>query len=286
MEKQLFENGVSIRTSKIFNSSTGRCVAVALDHGVALGATTGLERIGERLEQVIAAKPEAVLINPGTIRRHGYLLLGRDAPVPILAVDFPLFAIYPGGDKVDGEVPAISAQEAARLGAEMVKICMIFGQRFVRSQIQNFSNIAKTVEECHKIGLPVMVEPTTWGLRFEGKNIKDSKLLTDMARIAYEVGADIVKSDFPENPRDMEMIARACPVPVVLLGGGKSPKIESMLADVLICIQNGAAGVTFGRNVWQQSQAGICSIVQAIQMVVHKEDLHGALAALKEAYLS
>jgi class I fructose-bisphosphate aldolase len=279
MEKQLFENGVSIRTSRLFNEKTGRCVAVAMDHGVALGAVTGLERIGERLAQVLSAKPEAVLIGPGTIRKFGYMLMGRDAPASILAIDFPLFSIYPGGDKIDGQVPSISAEEASRLGAEMVKICMIFGQEKVGSQIQNFSNVAQTIEACHRIGLPVMVEPTTWGLRFEGKNIKDGKLLTDMARIAYEVGADIVKSDFPDNPRDMEKIAQACPVPVVLLGGGKSPNIESMLSDVLICMQNGAAGVTFGRNVWQHPD--ICKVVKAIQKVVHEEDLPGALAVLK-----
>lgn len=279
MENQVFENGVTLRASRIFNQKTGRCVAVAMDHGVALGAIAGLERIGDLLEQVVRAKPEAVLIGPGTIRKFGHLLLGPGAPVPILAVDFPLFATYPGGDKTDGEVVTISAEEAARLGAEMVKIVMIFGQEKVGSQIQNFSNVAKTIELCHKIGLPVMVEPTTWGLRFEGKNTKDGQLLADMARIAYELGADIVKSDFPDNPPDMKKIAQACPVPVVLLGGAKAPTTKDMLSDVLVCIQNGAAGVTFGRNVWQNPE--IPKFMKAIQKVVHDEDLPGALAVLK-----
>jgi fructose-bisphosphate aldolase, class I len=278
MQALHFENGISIRSSKIFNPRTDRCVAVAMDHGVALGAVNGLEEIGSRLEQVLAARPDAVLIGPGTIRRYGYLLVGRDAPAAILAVDFPLFGAYPGGDKIDAEVPTISAEEASRLGADMVKIVMIFGQEQVDRQIQNFSHIARTIEQCHRIGLPVMVEPTTWGLRFGGKNTKDGKLLTDMARIAYEVGADIVKSDFPENPRDMEKIARACPVPVVLLGGDKASSFRDTLETVLICVQCGAAGVTFGRNVWQHADTG--KIVRAIKKVVHEEDLAGALQEL------
>jgi fructose-bisphosphate aldolase, class I len=278
METLHFENGISIRSSRIFNPKTGRCVAVAMDHGVALGAVDGLEDIGARLEQVLAAAPDAVLVGPGTIRRYGSMLLGRDAPAAILAVDFPLFGAYPGGDKIDAEVPSISAEEAARLGADMVKIVMIFGQEQVDRQIRNFSNIARTIEQCHRIGLPVMVEPTTWGLRFGGKNTKDAKLLTDMARIAYEVGADIVKSDFPENACDMERIARACPVPVVLLGGAKSSSMHDMLSNVLTCVQCGAAGVTFGRNVWQHADTG--KIVRAIQKVVHEEDLSGAMQEL------
>ncbi len=173
MLNQAFDYGVTIRTSRLFNKETGRCVAVAVDHGVAMGAVAGLENLGERLEQVLAGKPEGILVNPGALRRFGYLLTGRESPAVILAVDFPLFANFPGGDRTDGQVPTISAEEAARLGADMVKICLIFGQEQSNRQIDNMAFAAATIESCHRLGIPVMIEPTTWGLRFEGKPIKD-----------------------------------------------------------------------------------------------------------------
>jgi len=278
MTLQAFDYGITIRASRFFNEKSGRSVAVAVDHGIAMGAVEGLENLGERLEQVIAGKPEGVLVNPGALRRFGHLLTGRDAPAVILAVDFPFFTDYPGGDKADGQVPTISAEEAARLGADMVKICLIFGQQQNSRQMQNLAFAASTVESCHRLGLPVMVEPTTWGLRFEGKSIKGSKLLADMARIAFEIGADVVKSDFPDVPEEMETIAESCPVPIVLLGGGKSQCVEEMLHDVLICIQCGASGVTFGRNVWQHPQPA--KMIRAIQKIVHEEDLAAALEEL------
>jgi class I fructose-bisphosphate aldolase len=281
MPAQSFDYGVSIRLSRIFNEKSGRSVVVAVDHGIALGAIAGLESLGERIEQVVSGKPEGVLVNPGAIRRYGHLLAGRCAPAPILAVDFPMFHTYPGGETIDGEVPTISAEEAARLGADMVKICMIFGQEYTRRQMANFEYVARTIEKCHRVGLPVMVEPTTWGLGMEGKETKDAHLLAGMARMAFEIGADVVKSDFPSNPEEMEKIAQACPVPIVLLGGSKSPDTETMLRDVLVCVQRGAAGVTFGRNVWQHPQPQ--KMIRAIQSIVHDEDLETALQILKSA---
>lgn len=279
MQPTSFDYGVSIRTSRIFNPRSGRSVVIALDHGIAMGAVAGLESLGERLEQVIEGQPEGVLLNTGGIRRYGNLLIGRDKPAAIVAADFPLFKSHPGGDPTDGAIPTISPEEAARLGADMVKICMIFGQSSTDKMMENFSFIAQTIENCHRAGLPVMVEPTTWGLRFKKNDLKNPKILADMARIAYEIGADVVKSDFPEDPEDMTMIAEACPVPIVLLGGGKTESIADMLRDVLVCMQRGASGVAFGRNVWQHPNPA--RLVRAIQHVVHEEDLEAAIEVLK-----
>jgi fructose-bisphosphate aldolase, class I len=276
---QSYDYGVSIRTSRIFNEKTGRSVVIALDHGIALGAVSGLERLGDRLQQVVNGQPEGVLLNTGGIRRFGNLLVGRLKPAAILALDFPLFASHPGGEITDGSIPTISASEAVRLGADMAKLVMVFGQSDTRTMMHNFTHIAKTIEECHRVGLPVMVEPTTWGLRFKGEDPKDPKTLADMARIAYEIGADVVKSDFPANPKDMALIAEACPVPIVLLGGGKTDSIDSMLEDVLGCIQQGANGIAFGRNVWQHPDPA--KLIRAIQCVVHAEDLKAAREALR-----
>ncbi len=175
MQSQSFDHGLSIRMSRIFNQKSGRSVVVALDHGIALGAVSGLENLQERLEQVLAAQPEGVLLNTGAIRRYGQMLTGRNAPETILAMDFPVFHTYPGGEHIDGHVPTISAEEVARLGAGMVKVCMIFGHDDPKSQMKNFSFLAKTIENCHRIGLPVMVEPTTWGIKLNEKDIKNRK---------------------------------------------------------------------------------------------------------------
>src|SRR4030067_277949 len=95
----------------------------------------------------------------------------------------------------------IALDHGIALGADMEKICMIFGQSATGKMMENFTFIAQAIEDCHRVGLPVMVEPTTWGLRFESNQKKDPKILADMARIAFEIGADIVKSDFPDDPR-------------------------------------------------------------------------------------
>ena len=90
-----------------------------------------------------------------------------------------------------------------------------------------------------------------------------------------------MKSDFPDVPEEMERIAESCPAPIVLLGGGKSQCVEEMLHDVLVCIQRGASGITFGRNVWQHPHPQ--KMIRAIQKIVHEQDFPGAIAELNMA---
>jgi DhnA family fructose-bisphosphate aldolase class Ia len=99
-----------------------------------------------------------------------------------------------------------------------------------------------------------------------------------MARVAAEFGADIVKTDYPENPADFAQVASGCPVPLLALGGSKRPSEEDLLSEVLALMQNGATGVTFGRNVLQGRSPE--RMVRAIKKVVHHLDLEAALEEL------
>jgi class I fructose-bisphosphate aldolase len=144
----------------------------------------------------------------------------------------------------------------------------------------NFAQTALLVEKCHGLGLPVMLEPTAWGLRFDPKTAKDASVLRDMARVAVEFGADVVKTDYPENPGEFSLIASACPVPLLALGGSKKPNEEDLLKEVLVLMQNGATGVTFGRNVLQGGSPE--RMVRAIKKVVHHLDLKAAFEELHQ----
>jgi len=174
----------------------------------------------------------------------------------------------------------VSPEEAIRLGADMVKILLIFGREQPSVQARNFNQTAVLVEKCHGLGLPVMLEPTAWGLRFNAKTAKDAGVLRDMARVAAEFGADVVKTDYPESPTDFAQIASTCPVPLLALGGSKKPSEEKLLREILSLMQNGATGVTFGRNVLQSKSPE--RLVRAIRKVVHHLDLEAALEELRK----
>ena len=279
MKPTNWEPGISLRMSRLFDRQSGKSVVIAMDHSAVFGALKGLEDAEGSLEKVVSGHPDGVLLPAGTARRFQNHLLGRGAPALIIALDFPLFFPYPGSDQsVEEQGVMVSPEEAIRLGADMVKILLIFGREQPSVQARNFCQTAMMVEKCHALGLPVMLEPTAWGLRFNPKTAKDTGVLRDMARVAAEFGADIVKTDYPENPADFDQVASGCPVPLLALGGSKKPSEEDLLREVLALMQNGATGVTFGRNVLQGNSPE--RMVRAIKKVVHHLDLEAALEEL------
>lgn len=271
--------GTSLRLSRLFNDQSGRGVLVAMDHGFG-GAHPGLENPGEALARIIAGGPEGVIITPGTARRYQSFFAGRCAPAMILSIDYVLFHPFPGSpDKVEEQGLVSSVEEALRLGADAIKVLMIFGREEPELQARNFNTVGQIADKCHQLGLPLMIEPTTWGHRFDETTCKQTKVLRDMARIAFEFGADIVKIDYPETPADFAEVIHSCPVPVMVLGGAKKADEAGLLRDVLVITEQGAAGVTFGRNVWQHPTPD--RFIRALKSVVHEQDLEAAQVQLQ-----
>ena len=274
-----WEIGKSLRMSRLFDEKTERSVLVAMDHSFG-GAHKGLEDPGETLKKVLDGKPDGVIITPGTSRTFQSRFAGRGAPAMILSIDYVLFHAYPGDtETIEEQGMVTSVEEALRLGADAIKVLMIHGRKDPSMQRRNFDMIGEIIEKSHHWGLPVIVEPTTWGHRFTPEKQKNVNVLRDMARIAFEFGADVVKIDVPENPADFKQVAESCPVPLLVLGGAKKSSDEAMLNDVLSVVQNGAAGVTFGRNVWQHENPE--KIIAALKNVVFNEDVNGALKVLQ-----
>jgi DhnA family fructose-bisphosphate aldolase class Ia len=70
------------------------------------------------------------------------------------------------------------------------------------------------------------------------------------ARIGAELGADVIKTVCPGDPREFAAVVEACPVPVVALGGPRMTSDDEVVALASGVVAAGAAGVAFGRNVW------------------------------------
>lgn len=280
MNSLQWEIGKSLRLSRLFDHQSGNSVCVAMDHSYG-GAHKGFEDPGKTLEKVLAGQPDGVIITPGTSRKFQPLFRGRGAPAMILSIDYVLFHAFPGDkEAIEEQGMASTVEEAIRLGADAIKILMIFGREDPTLQARNFDMIGRVAGACHSWGMPVIIEPTTWGHRIDSQMAKDPALLRDMARIAFEFGADVVKIDTPENPADFSMVVESCPVPILVLGGAKKSDTESLLRDVDTVIKCGALGVTFGRNVWQHPDPA--KIIRALKKVVYAGDIAGAIRELKE----
>jgi DhnA family fructose-bisphosphate aldolase class Ia len=275
-----WQTGTSLRMSRLFNDASGKSVVIAMDHGF-IGVYQGLENPGKVLDSILAGKPDAVLVAPGTARMFQSHLAGRSAPAMIVTIDYVMFTTIPTKEQTHEEMGVLSTvEDALRMGADAVKVAMTFGRKDATMQARNFDMISQVADKCHQWGMPLMIEPTTWGKGVEPKDTRNAQILANIARIAFEFGADIVKVDYPESAADFKQIAAVCPAPIMVLGGTKKPDQRAMLEEILTVTKLGSSGVVIGRNVWQWPNPS--GMVRALRQVVHNCDLEAAMAELEK----
>ena len=89
------------------------------------------------------------------------------------------------------------------------------------------------------------------------------------ARVAAELGADIVKTNYTGTVETFREVTRGCPVPVVVAGGPRMETTEQILEMVHDSIEAGGAGVAIGRNIFQASNP--VAMLKAVSSVVHED---------------
>ncbi|HEX7502009.1 MAG TPA: 3-hydroxy-5-phosphonooxypentane-2,4-dione thiolase LsrF, partial [Acidobacteriota bacterium] len=96
---------------------------------------------------------------------------------------------------------------------------------------------------------------------------RDARYFRLATRLCAELGAHYVKTYYV--PDGFETVTAACPVPIVIAGGKKIAELDA-LTMAYRAIQEGAAGVDMGRNIFQ-AEAPV-AMIQAVRAVVHKNE--------------
>src|SRR6202007_780 len=118
----------------------------------------------------------------------------------------------------------------------------------------------KLVDAGLRHGMPVM------GVTAVGKNMgRDAKYFRLACRIIAELGAHYVKTYYVDD--GFETVTASCPVPIVMAGGKKLPELEA-LTMAYNAVQQGAAGVDMGRNIFQSDAPQ--AMISAVNAVVHR----------------
>lgn len=264
-------SGYEVRLGRLFNGETGRSFITAIDHAVTLGVPEGGEDALGTLGKVIAGGPDAILLSPGLLNKAGDLFARREAPAPIVRCDFIIN--HPYLDELgEGYRQICTAEHAVRLGAEAVVMFLMIGAGTGDLFKENVTAVTDMAEAAHDVGLPLIVESVLWGTRIENK--KDPKMLAFGARMAVELGADAIKTEYTGDAASMKSIIDSCPAPVLLLGGTRSSDPDALWQDTRNAIEVGAKGVIYGRNVWQQDDP--IAVSQRL-----REIIHGSLATVR-----
>jgi DhnA family fructose-bisphosphate aldolase class Ia len=132
--------------------------------------------------------------------------------------------------------------------------------------------------------MPLMVEPLVMqanskagGYMVDG----DVTKITALVRQAVELGADIIKADPCDRVEEFHLVVRAAGhCPVLPRGGGRVPAAE-VLARTKALMEQGAAGIVYGRNIIQHENPR--AMTQALIAIVHQDvSVEHSLALLRE----
>jgi 3-hydroxy-5-phosphonooxypentane-2,4-dione thiolase len=151
----------------------------------------------------------------------------------------------------------VDMEDAIRLNVAAVAVQIYIGGEF---ETQTIHNLTRLVDLGNRYGIPVL------GVTAVGKELtRDARYLRLACRICAELGAHIVKTYYVAE--GFETVTASCPVPLVMAGGKKLPELEA-LTMAHRAVQEGAAGVDMGRNIFQ-SEAPM-AMIQAVRKVVHE----------------
>lgn len=262
--------GKQQRLYRILNPNDGRAVCVAADHGWMSDFTPNVAELRRIVGQVVEGGADAILLSLGQAMRLGELLKGRRTPALLVRADW-MNAPRLGGSNVANAIPQqelrhlaiATAQDALDLGASAITIYLFLGFDD-ETEARNLATCAAFAQECRRIGLVCIIEPLAVGASVTGANIVD--VLITGARMAVEVGADMLKIPFTGDVESFRRLVEAAEVPVLALGGARSERDTDALELVAEAIEAGGAGTVFGRNVTKapdpaQMVRDLCAIV-------------------------
>lgn len=243
-----YDWGMKARLSNIFRPESGRTVMLAFDHGYFQGPTTGLERLDLSIAP-LAPHTDVLMCTRGALRTVIRPETGK-----------PVVLRCSGGNSIltelSNELVSVEIDDAIRLGASAMAAQVYIGAEYEHKSI---SNVVKLIDIGTRYGIPTMAVTGV------GANMaRDARYFGLATRIAAEIGSHLVKSYYVDE--GFEKIVLGCPVPIVIAGGKKLPEREA-LEMAYRAIDQGAAGVDMGRNVFQSSNP--VAMLQALEQVVH-----------------
>lgn len=231
------------RMNRVFRPDRAALV-VPIDHGLVWGRVPALEAPVQVMRRFMKEDVTGFMISTGIAKASEVEMAQAPAMARILAIDafWPTHAPHTG----TGTLVA-SVEDAVRLGVDCVKLLLPWNVNDAE-KINYCQRIGTVVSEASKWHIPVMVEPVFLAAP------RTPEIITaemEVARVAYDLGADIIKITFP-GPDATAKLCDELDIPIVVAGGPLSGDAKSTLKDVSDAIAAGAQGVVVGRKVWQR----------------------------------
>jgi fructose-bisphosphate aldolase/2-amino-3,7-dideoxy-D-threo-hept-6-ulosonate synthase len=253
--------GKAMRLKRVIDPK-GVSVICALDHGMT--SPTFLEPLSDvatRTAEAVRGGANVIMMSCGMVRT-----LSPPSPTTSLAL------LLSASANPDGTRPAVvqvaEVEEAARLGADAVVLFTALAGDGEPGMIRTLAGVGR---ECASLGMPFIAEaefPTTYASVEELTEQYGFEYLQRNVRLCAELGADIVKTNWPGDADAFgRLVEAANGVPVVLAGGSRLED-HQLLGRMEAAMAAGAVGCSVGRNIFMHASPK--AITRALSRVIRE----------------
>ena len=265
--------GKSMRLKRVIDPA-GVSIICALDHGMT--SPTFLEPLADvatRTAETVMGGANVIMMSKGMIR----------VAEPAFSPTTSLALLLSASGNPEGDRPQIvqiaEVEEALVLGADAVVLFTALGGETEPGMIEILAGVGR---ECAALGMPFIAEaefPTTYATVEALKQQYGFEYLRRSVRLCAELGADIVKTNWPGDAEGFgKLVEAANGIPVVLAGGSRLED-EELLARMQAAVEAGAIGCSVGRNIFMHASPE--AITRALSRVIRErwsaDKAHGAL---------
>jgi fructose-bisphosphate aldolase / 2-amino-3,7-dideoxy-D-threo-hept-6-ulosonate synthase len=249
--------GKTIRLKRVVDEDSGTSVICALDHGMTSPVfLEPLAAIGERVREAVAGGANVLMLSRGMTRLAAAELAKTTSVALMLSASAS-----------PGERPEIAAvaevEEALRQGADAVVLYVALGGERERGMIERLASVG---EACDRLGMPFIAEaewPSAYGQATAEVGLD---YLLRNVRLCAELGADVIKTNWPGSGEEFaQLVAAASGLPVVLAGGSRITEAD-LLGRQEQAMQAGAIGCSVGRNIFMHERPQ--AMTQALHRVI------------------
>jgi fructose-bisphosphate aldolase / 2-amino-3,7-dideoxy-D-threo-hept-6-ulosonate synthase len=267
--------GKRMRLKRVIDPE-GVSIICALDHGMTsptfLEPLAGIE---ERTTEAVAGGANVIMMSKGMIR------LAEPAFGPETSLALLLSASANAGEDRPSVVHIAQVEEALRLGADAV---VLFVALSGESEPGMIRTLAEVGEACERVGMPFIAEaefPTTYARVEDLADAYGFEYLRRNVRLCAELGADIVKTNWPGDGESFGKLVEATSgIPVVLAGGSRVPDRE-LLERMEAAVAAGGIGCSVGRNIFMHESPE--ALTRALSRVIRERwTAEKAFAALQD----
>jgi DhnA family fructose-bisphosphate aldolase class Ia len=254
--------GKAMRLKRVIDPK-GVSVICALDHGMT--SPTFLEPLSDiaaRTAEAVRGGANVIMMSRGMVR----------IAEPAFSPTTSLALLLSASANPDGTRPAVvqvaEVEEAARLGADAVVLFTALGGDGEPGMIRTLAGVGR---ECASLGMPLIAEaefPTTYASVEELTEQYGFEYLQRNVRLCAELGADIVKTNWPGGADEFgRLVEAANGVPVVLAGGSRLQD-HQLLGRMEAAMAEGAVGCSVGRNIFMHASPE--AITRALSRVIRE----------------